>query len=70
MTADAGIGPKYRPSRESADCQFIRKSSPWAMTRHPCPPATEGRLREASNSRRGRLGPVLAKPDAPIVSNH
>ena len=28
MTADAGIGPKYRPSRESADCQFIRKSSP------------------------------------------
>ncbi len=27
--------PKYRPSRESADCQFMRKASPSAMTRQP-----------------------------------
>jgi hypothetical protein len=27
--------PKYRPSSESADCQFMRKTSPAAMTRQP-----------------------------------
>src|SRR6516164_312169 len=35
ITADAGIGPKYRPSSESADCQFMTKTSPSAITRHP-----------------------------------
>src|SRR6516164_9493726 len=36
IIADAGRGPKYRPSSESADCQFMTKTSPSAMTWHPC----------------------------------
>src|ERR1700751_1774812 len=36
ITADAGSDPKYRPSSESADCQFMTKTSPSAITRHPC----------------------------------
>jgi hypothetical protein len=35
-TAVVGSGPKYRPSRESPDCQFMRKTSPPATTRQPC----------------------------------
>ena len=36
MIALVGSTPKYRPSSESADCQFMRKTSPSAMTRQPC----------------------------------
>ena len=36
ITDDAGSNPKYRPSSESSDCQFMRKSSPSATTRQPC----------------------------------
>ena len=36
MTADDGIDPKYLPSNKSADCQFMKKNSPPAMTRHSC----------------------------------
>jgi hypothetical protein len=36
MTADAGSGPKHRPSSESADCQFMTKISRSAIKRHPC----------------------------------
>ena len=31
-----GSTPKYRPSSESADCQFMRNTSPSATTRQPC----------------------------------
>ena len=36
MIALAGSTPKYRPSSESADCQFMTKTSPSARTRQPC----------------------------------
>ena len=39
-----GSGPKYRPSRESPDCRFMRKTSPSATTRQPCQTGS-GRLR-------------------------
>jgi hypothetical protein len=32
MMALVGSTPKYRPSNESADRQFMRKTSPSAMT--------------------------------------
>jgi hypothetical protein len=32
MIALAGTTPKYRPSSESADCQFMRKTSLSATT--------------------------------------
>jgi hypothetical protein len=49
MTADAGTGPKYRPSKESADCQFMTKISSAERTRHPC--ETGSRLPRLSRSR-------------------
>jgi hypothetical protein len=36
MIAFIGSTPKYRPSSESADYQFMMKTSPSAMTRQPC----------------------------------
>ena len=50
----AGNGPKYRPSSESADCAFMRKTSPTAMTRQPC----------QTGSGRPRLSRSRASPTA------
>src|SRR5580704_9495175 len=38
----AGNGQKYRPSSESADRAFMRKTSPTAMTRQPCQEGSGG----------------------------
>jgi hypothetical protein len=35
MIAVVGSTPKYRPSSESADCQFMRETSPLAIRRQP-----------------------------------
>jgi hypothetical protein len=66
-TADAAIGPKYRPSSESLDCQFMRKSSSSPTTRQPCQTGSGclARALHPCRSYRPRCCARFCKPFAP-----
>src|SRR5206468_10692317 len=65
ITVDAGRNPKYRPSSESLDCQFMRKISPSPTTRQPCHFGS-GRPR-ASRSRAPPTGMTATEIVTPVL---
>jgi hypothetical protein len=62
MIALVGSTPKYRPSSESADCQFMRKTSPSAISRQPCQMGS-GRPRLSRLRATPHLDPVDGDPE-------
>ena len=63
-TEATGSGPKYRPSKESADCRFMRKTSPSATTRQPCQRGSaRPRLSRSRASPTAMASTVIARPN-------
>ena len=68
MIALVGNTPKYRPSSEFADCQFMRKTSPSPTTRQPCQTGSgRPRLSRSRASPISILSTVMVRPSLQTV---